>query len=100
MNPKDESINLVVNKLLKKFKPTQIKINDYWEGDLCAIGFSDINEIYMVYISTYDRETNKYYVSLDNLLAGNDNLYETIEVFENISYSKLENIIFSHLINR
>src|SRR5688500_2157293 len=101
MNPKDKTIKVLVDKILKRFASSDITVKDYWDADLCAIGFTDKNEKHLIYVSTYGRNENEYYVSLESPSL-NENLSNEPkkEVFENINYIELEKIISEHLINR
>ena len=98
MNSKDKSIELLVDRILKEFEPSQIKIKDYWEADLCAIGFSDNNEKHLVYVSTYGKSDNLFYVSLEILYEDKNSPYQKDGEFDNISYVELQTIISRYLI--
>lgn len=61
MMKKDPSINYIVQKIKNEPEFKGVKIVDYWESDLCAIGFRK-NGI-LVYVSTYNSliDKNKVY---------------------------------------
>lgn len=49
---KDRSIIDLIEKLKLRINFNQIEIVDYWDGDLCAIGFK--REERLVYLSSYN----------------------------------------------
>jgi len=100
MNLKDKSITTLVEKVLNKFTSQNIKIEDYWDADLCAIGFTGDHEGYLVYVSTDGKNENEYFVSLEVPSIENDAPYETKANYEKVTYPELEKLIFEHLISR
>lgn len=71
----------------------EIKIVDYWEGDLCAIGLKKDNKV--VYISTYNFRFNKpdkmkYYVDFETI---DINTLETLEVVKTLDKINEENLL-------
>jgi len=58
-NEKDESIVAFIDRLALAADLTLVQIVDYWDGDLCAIGFKRENRL--VYVSTFNGENNLYY---------------------------------------
>lgn len=94
---KDERILETVNHLTSKFGTGHFKICDYWDADLCAIGFSDNSEKYLVYISTYQKSKNHYFVSFENTKLGNDIPYENAGDFDNVDLQELERLMKEHL---
>lgn len=92
---KDDKIKLTVKHLADKFGERNFKIKDYWDSDLCAIGLTDIEEKYLVYISTYGDKA--YYVSLENLKTVDDHPYAAVGDFDSVSLEGLETIFAKHL---
>lgn len=92
---KDEKIKSTVKYLTEKFGVENFKIKDYWDADLCAIGLTDNEEKYLIYISTYN--DNGFYVSLENLRSDDDHPYETAGDINNLSLEELEKIVIQHL---
>ena len=97
MNNKDKTINEIIDYFQSKFGKTDILIQDYWEGDYCAIGLTDKTRQYLVYISTYGTEQNKFIVSLENPSINNDLPYLPSGDFDNLSLENLEKIVIEHL---
>jgi hypothetical protein len=95
---KDKTIKLIVKHLADKFGADKFKIKDYWEGDLAAIGLSDVSEKYLIYISTYGKSRNNYFVALEELhTEGTDAPYKAIGDFDEVSLDRLEDLFLSHL---
>ncbi len=97
MNNKDKTINEIIDYFQSKFGKTDILIQDYWEADCCAIGLTDKTRQYLVYISTYGTEQNKFNVSLENPSINNDLPYLPSGDFDNLSLENLEKIVIEHL---
>lgn len=71
----------------------KIKIVDYWEGDLFAIGLKKNNKV--VYISTWDFRFNDpgkmdYYIEFETI---DINTLETLEVVKNLDKINEENLL-------
>lgn len=92
---KTERIKWIVQHLENKFDPSPFKIKDFWEGDLAAIGFSNLKETRLVYLSTYQYPTG-YFVSLESGGIGSDHS-ETIGNFNNQNLEELESLFSQHL---
>ena len=92
---KDERIKFIVNHLVNKFGETSFKLKNQWDGDLNAIGLTDNEEKYLIYISSYGE--NGFYVSLENLTDGEELPYEPAGDFDNIDLHGLEKIFIEHL---
>ena len=90
---KDKSIIHLVEHLESRFGLNKIIINDFWEGDLCAIGISDSQKNHLIYISTFNKKDGNYFISIEDIN------YPTIliEEFDNIEINKLETIISKYL---
>jgi hypothetical protein len=92
---KDESIKTTVRHLADKFGTGKFKVKDHWDGDFCAIGLTDNEEKFLVYISTYGQ--NDFYVSLESLTSVDDLPYEPAGDFDNVDLKGLEKIFAQHL---
>jgi hypothetical protein len=94
---KDEKIKSTIKHLIDKFGIGNFKIKDYWDGDLCSIGFTDNKEKYLIYFSTYGG--NSFFVSLENLRSEGDLdfPYEPAGDFNNVNLEELEKLFVRHL---
>ena len=97
MNNKDKTIIEIVDYLQTKFGQTDILIQDYWEGDYCAIGLTDRTGQYLVYISTYGKEQGKFNVSLENPPIDDNLPYPPGGDFDDLSLENLERIVIKQL---
>jgi hypothetical protein len=93
---KDERIMQAIAYFENKYGKIGIKIKDYWEGDLCAIGFTDVQETLLVYFSVFGQEANHFNVHLETKVDGwlpfQDN-----GTFQNVSLEELESLFVKHL---
>ena len=88
---KDDRVKWIVSELKKTF-PDKTVIKDCWEADLCAIGLADIDEKYLIYISTYGLPNQKLDLIIEDL--GNDTEQtKIIGEYKNISLNELKNIL-------
>jgi len=92
---KDDQVKWIVSKLKKRFSD-QIIIKDYWEADLCAIGLADIDEKYLIYLSTYGSPNQKMDLIIEVLENDNEQT-KIIGEYKKISLSELENILTDHI---
>ncbi|MBI1286025.1 MAG: hypothetical protein GC178_00440 [Flavobacteriales bacterium] len=94
---KDKSILSLVEHLESKFGKDSFNITDYWEGDLCAIGFSDLKNQFLIYVSTWKRNKYEYFVNLEDISKGEDT-HIVIQSFECVDLKKLESLFTSHIL--
>lgn len=96
MLDKDDSIIYVVDYLLKRFGATEILVKDHWDADLCAIGLTDKSGQYLIYISTYGRNKNKYFISLET--HSDDKIFpdNSDGEFDDLTLEELEGKLISH----
>jgi len=95
---KDKTILKLIERLKRIVDFNLIKIVDYWDGDLCAIGLRKTNKL--VYISTcnyIDSGTNKYDYILDILDEFDETKYETVKEVTNVSEDELNEEVKSFL---
>lgn len=97
LSNKDKSIQAIVNHLLTRFKNSGIRIRDHWPDDKMAVGLTDKASKHLVYISTFGQPRNRFYVSLENLLTGQELPYEPAGDFNHIPLKELEKMISEHL---
>jgi hypothetical protein len=94
---KDDRILEIVKYLFDKFGDDCFKVRDYWDADLCAIGLSDNSEKYLFYISTYNKQEDHYFISLENTTSGDDFPYESVGDFDEVKLNELERLFKQHL---
>jgi len=92
---KDQSLKSTLRLLADKFGENNFKLKDHWEEDSCAIGITDNEEKYLVYLST--NGDKGFYVSLENLKESDDFPYEPAGDFDNLNIDELEAIVAQHL---
>jgi len=90
---KDKTIIHLIEHLGSKFGYDKIIINDFWDADLCAIGFSDPQKEALVYISAYNRKEGQYFFTCEDV---NDPTIST-DKSEDIDIDELEIKIAKHL---
>lgn len=96
MTGKNQRIVDIVKYLQAKYGANNILVQDYWEADENAIGFTDKSKQYLGYISTINEKDDKYYLALENPPVDSFP-YSPAEDFDNISLGELENILTKHL---
>ncbi len=77
---KDDRILEIVKYLFDKF------------GDDC-----DNSEKYLFYISTYNKQEDHYFISLENTTSGDDFPYESVGDFDEVKLNELERLFKQHL---
>lgn len=90
---KDKSIIQLIHHLENRFGFGKFIINDFWDGDLCAIGLSDPHKKALIYISTYAKREGQYYISVEDI----DNPALSNIKSENAEIKELEIIIAEYL---
>ena len=90
---KDERIIFVVNHLQNKFGGSKVLVKDYWDADLCAIGITNREGNCLIYISTFAKERNYYYVSLERVHPQSHKPNASQKEFDNLSLSDLESLV-------
>ncbi|WP_313982616.1 hypothetical protein [Xanthocytophaga flavus] len=97
---KDKSILELMKKLDPQLKANSLKIVDYWEADLCAIGLKKENRL--IYISTYNYLNNdnmRYDFDLELLINTNTPKSQIIKEGRAVSETELITEICSFLAN-
>ena len=97
MEQKDISIKNIVQHLQSQLGIHNIIINDYWDGDNCAIGLTDKDHKNVVYISTWKKKNNEFYVSLECPSDNENENYSECGEFDNINIDKTVEIVKQHL---
>ena len=90
---KDQSIL----DLISGIQSQSIQIIDYWEGDLCAVGFwNGVDKERIAYVSTWAKDPGHYFLSLEFPNKENDDL-PTKEELHDVGFSELKERIAKHL---
>ena len=92
---KNDRINTLIDHLEGKFGANRFLIKDFWDSDLGAIGFTNVSESKLVYISAQVGQ-NDFYVALE-MGEVNTNEYTPGNEFSNIDLTRLELIFANHL---
>lgn len=98
---KDKSILDLLAQLEKRLGAKNFIVNDKWETDLCAIGIAHPkNPSVLVYICTYQKPSEKYFVSLElPPKEGSDQPYEPAGDVQTSDFEELIAIIQKHFKN-
>ena len=95
---KDKSIQDLVGYLLNKHGSDKFLVKDYWDIDETAIGFADLSEQCLIYVTTAGFEISGYYVALENPPNKNSDLpYEPAGDFDNLGLPELKKLLLKHL---
>ena len=97
MQQKDIKIKTIVRHLQEKLGVDNIVIKDHWDADNCAIGLTTKDNKNLVYISTYKKKNNEYFVELESAAEDENDVYKNCGVFDHISVDKVEDIVRAHL---
>lgn len=89
---KHKDIITLLSKLNELF-PNFI-VNDFWEGDLCAVGISDFDKNTLIYISSFQKQRGKYYVEIEDI-STNKNPKKTI-IYHHMNFDELLKNIKMH----
>jgi hypothetical protein len=97
---KDESIKFVLNELHNRFGAESFRLADYWEADLCAVGIKSKNDgDYLIYISTWKKLPNTYFVEIEKENSTSDlTNYTVVERLENLGIEDLSELVKKYLI--
>jgi hypothetical protein len=94
---KDRSILALVEHLQIVFGKHAFKIKDHWDGDLCAIGFTNLSETALVYVSTFGSHHDQYSVRLEATSKDYELSHYPERDLDNISWQELEKVFKKHL---
>ncbi|MBN1500581.1 MAG: hypothetical protein JW982_10510 [Spirochaetes bacterium] len=91
---KNKKIKSLLYYLNDKYGENSFKISGFWDTDEDAIGLSDVNDLYVVYIANYG---DKYFVSLEDPPKDNDFPYVPIGDYDNVDIDAVDNLVRTHL---
>jgi hypothetical protein len=95
---KDKSVTDIVHWLEENLHQSLLTV-DHWEPDMCAIGIArpdDQSEL--VYISTWNRSPNRFFVELETSpSAGSDLPYKIVAQYKDIDRDALLRVVREHL---
>ena len=91
---KHKDIITLLSKLNELF-PNFI-VNDFWEGDLCAVGISDFGKNALIYISTFQKYRGKYYMEVEDI-STNKKPKKTI-IYQDMNFDELLKSIKTHFL--
>ncbi|WP_299674376.1 hypothetical protein [uncultured Tenacibaculum sp.] len=94
---KDESIIELITEINKEIGESKYFLKDFWEGDLCAIGFSDLNEEILIYVSTFEREKGNYYIEIEKSNKEFPDKYDMLDRKEKVNFKELKSILQNYL---
>lgn len=97
MPQKDKRIKDIVSHLKHQLGSENIILSDHWEGDNCAIGLTGKQNNNLVYISTYNKKENEYYVELEYPAENRSAIFKNGESYDNAGVDKVEAIVRKHL---
>jgi len=89
---KDITINILLSYLHLKLDFEKIQVVDFWEADLCAIGFTNNFKDKLIYISSFQKEQNQFYVEVQMV-----NGLEKNKIFESSTSKEIEELLISFL---
>ena len=94
---KDNSIKHLLLLLREEFSETSYRFIDPDETDAKSVRLGSPEEGgYSVYIYTYGQEQDRYGVHLEYPNKDNTNAKDTMEIFDNLSYQNLLDILKVH----
>ena len=76
----------ILDLLIQKFSINETQIVNFWDADDCAFGIYNIDETILIYISTFEKETNNYFLEIEYKNKENKNI-------ENINRKSLLNLL-------
>ncbi len=96
---KDKSIEIILEKLFSYFGEDNFCLMNYWDDDLCAVGFRNLtNKKYLIYVSTYQKPQNSYFLEVEKANSQTELTdYDVVERFEEINTEKLFQMLEKYL---
>lgn len=84
---KDKSVQDLVDHFISIFGVNNFVIKDYWDADLCVIGFENLYQTHLLYVNSWERKPFHYYIELEEL--DNVSRRDTYAVVERIEVAPL-----------
>jgi hypothetical protein len=98
LGDKATSLKRIIGRLRQTLGTEAFDIVDHWDGDLCAVGIARRDDHgLLVYISTYNKKDDQYFVSLELPSSETKMPYDSAGTFENVDFDRLESIVRQHL---
>lgn len=72
--------------LMSKFNIDKNQLVNFWDADNCAFDISNVDKTILIYISTFQKEVDDYYLEIEQQ-------NEESQIFENINRSHLVKIL-------
>lgn len=96
MKNKHKSINKILVEINGFLNEHNIDINDFWDGDRCAIGFSKNHRL--IYISTYNQQNQIYFEIEEHPAELNDTNYEVLSKGYLLNLNELTLLMDNYLV--
>ncbi|HYF03405.1 MAG TPA: hypothetical protein VEC36_08510 [Patescibacteria group bacterium] len=97
---KDKTILQLITHLEQKFGKESFVIEDYWDSDLCAIGLSNSQYKFLMYVSSSFKRNGIFHVEIEEIIKRGEYNFETPPiVFENIKVTELEEVFKKYILN-
>lgn len=76
----------IVDYLMVEFCIDKTQIVNFWDADDCAFGITNVDKTILIYISTFNKEVDEYYLEIECQNQEN-------QILENINLECLVNTI-------
>lgn len=93
MNNKNLEITTLIQWLKNKY--TELKIKDYWDADLTAIGVSNKKGTRLLYISSFNQTKGKFYIECEKI--DNHENYTVFKKKDNLSKEGICDILDQYI---
>ncbi|MBV6880806.1 hypothetical protein NG800_011935 [Epilithonimonas ginsengisoli] len=76
----------IFDYLMVEFRIDKTQIVNFWDADDCAFGITNVDKTILIYISTFNKEVDEYYLEIECQNQEN-------QILENINLECLVNTI-------
>lgn len=76
----------IFDYLMVEFRIAKTQIVNFWDADDCAFGITNVDKTILIYISTFNKEVDEYYLEIECQNQEN-------QILENINLECLVNTI-------